>query len=171
MRLPLLLAALIAACLAVGPGPALADEAPIQPVEDDDEAARIWFYMDDGGLVTFVDSLDLIPAQYRDRAQATNLVTTVDQAPPRPATASPRARPAPVEEPPEQTPEPAPPSTQERLQQLRGERDEVIDELGALEEGWSEQTELSAEALEQRSVQLERRLSEIDAEITRLERR
>ncbi len=165
MRLLLLLLGLMIA----GPSMAVAEDEPIQPEEDDD-AGRIWFYVDDAGLVTFVDSLDLVPARYRDRARPTTLRTEVDQPPPQRSTPR-RPAPAPDEATPSATPEPEPPSLAERLEQLRGERREIVDELGALEEGWSEQSDLSDEALERRSVSLEERLQAVDREIGELEKR
>lgn len=167
MRLLLLLLSLLIA----GPSLARADDEPIGPIEDDDEK-RIWFYVDDGGLVTFVDSLDLVPPRYQDRARPTNL-STADQPPLSRETArpqSPAPGPAREEATPEPEPEPEQPSAAERLAQLRGERDEIVDEIGALSEGWSDQGELSDEALEQRSVQLEQRLEKVDREIGELDK-
>jgi hypothetical protein len=168
MRLLLLLLGLVI----VGLPLARAGDEPIQP-EDEDEPQPIWFYVDDAGLVTFVDSLDLIPGPYRGRAQATNLVTTPDQPPPREVATRPRGRTgeAPARETkPRATPEPQAPSRSERLAQLRGERDEIVDELGALAEGWGEQPDLDADALERRSVRLEERLRTVDQEISELEK-
>ena len=162
MRLLLILLGLLIAA------PVGAEDGPLQ--EDEEEEKRIWFYVDDAGLVTFVDSLELVPVRFRERAQPTNLVVEPDTAPPR-EVARPRPRPAPVEDEPTPTPEPAPPSPEERLAQLRGERQELLDELGALEEGWSEQPDLTAEALERRSLQLEQRLQTVDREIDALEKR
>lgn len=158
---------LLIGLLTASPLVALADDEPIQP-EDDDEPKRIWFYVDDGGLVSFVDSLDLVPARYRSRAQATNLVTTPAQPPPRSAPSRTGRRTV-EDDTSEPTPEPEPPSLSERLAQLRGEREEIVDELGALEEGWSDRSDLTGEGLKERSVQLEGRLQVIDREISELE--
>ena len=167
MRLLLLVAGLLLAA----PQLAWADDGPIQPEDGDDEAKVIWFYVDDAGLVTFVDSLALVPSRYRDRAQATNLVTSPPPAPaPDRRTDRSPGRATAADPEPEVTPEPETPSPSERLAQLRGERREIVDELGALDEGWSEQGELSDEALERRSVQLEGRLAAVDREIAELEK-
>jgi hypothetical protein len=60
------------------------------------------------------------------------------------------------------------PTPAEQLRQLRGERTEILDELGALEEGYSELVNHDARALEARVEALLTRLRVLDERIASL---
>ncbi len=80
------------------------------------------------------------------------------------------ADPAPAPEAEEATP--AAPSSSELLSQLREERDLIVDELGALEEGYSELAETgnpTEQQLQARLQRLDQRLAELDETIAGLE--
>jgi hypothetical protein len=191
VRLLVLIAALVL------PGIVLAD-GPIGPgdskVEAPTDEARVYVYVDDGGQMHFVDRLDLVPAQYRDRVRETSLVTTQKQHEDAAGEAARKRRDARVEaarqarkdemaarikardeaqqranEDPSEAGEPeTPPSKAEQLADALTERRELLEEFALLEEGYAEDAEQSEAQLIVRSETLEKRLSELDASISRM---
>ncbi len=143
----------------------------LAPQAEASEPVRIWFYVDGDGQMHFVDSLDLVPTRYRRQARATTLGSPVPSASSREASETSGTEP--------DRADPAAgrgatlPSRSEQLEQLRGERLAILDELGALDEGWSELSddgqEPTNEVLDFRAGQLLQRLEELDRRISGLE--
>ncbi len=179
------------------PCAALADDRPIGPAEGKTEVppndeTRVFVYVDDDGQFHFVDRLDLVPAQYRSRVRETSLASTrVDREQAASRAAQKRrdarleqARQARIEETkarieardaaakraaedPESTEE-VPPSRAERLADALTERRSVLEELVALEEGYAEDADQTDAALILRTDHLDKRLTELDRQISGL---
>jgi hypothetical protein len=159
--------------------PALAvadDETAEDEDEEEPEPQYIWAWVGEGGTISFSDSRDQIPARYRSSARKTNLRVGPGAQPSTPTARSApsggsEAPPPPSAREPE-TPQEQQPSRGERLQQLRGERKEVVEELTALDEGWSDVVDdagLSDAELDARVGRLLGRLDALDAAIDDLD--
>ena len=169
----------------IGPGEGVVDEGP--------EEGRVWVYIDSGGQLHFVDRLELVPSQYRSQARQTSLVTTQEDRDSSANKAAQKRRDARVsaaqearkremearirarEEAEKRATEApseadAPPSRAEQLAEALTERRAILEELVALDEGYSDDPEQSEEGLVARMNALDKRLADLDSAIARLER-
>jgi hypothetical protein len=153
------------------PSLAFAQARPKEPTPPPEDPGTIWVYSDADGGMHFVDSLDLVPAAYRASAQETGMTTQ----------ASGEARKAPVKtnvEPgyraPKATPTPEPtpqaeaeaPADEPTAKELAAARQAILEEMTALEEGWSEE-QGDERVLAERLLGLEAKLTELDRKLGR----
>ncbi len=144
-------------------------------------------YIDDAGRLHIVNSIEMIPQQFRAQARPAKLgeVSTISSSSATPSSRSKtrettqrsNQQPAPAQQ--KQNPAPtndrdksrSGESTKQRLARLLEKRAELIDQLGMLDEGWMKPgatTEPSAADLEARSVALSKELETLDRDIAKL---
>ena len=187
-----LLAILLLACLGFAPS-ALADE-PGASEHATPEESMLLAYVDDQGRLHVVDSLDLVPAEYRNRVRPAKLgeaSTISSQKPPKRKTrrAAQPAKTAPPKRVDTAGQEPAGKSRgksrktraerKKQLAELQEQRKQVVDELVLLEEGWlppekgaedgAERPEPTSEELDRHATALSKRLDQLDKQIKELE--
>ncbi len=175
--------------------PALA-QSTAATAEPEEGQRYVFVYVDGDGQLHFVDRLDLVPAQYRAQARKSELTTTgkdreealrtaaKKRAAKRNAEAKAAAKaemkarmeardaeeakknePAQAEA---ETEQPEARSKKTQLADALAERLAVLEELAMLEEGWAEDVDQPEAALLQRLNHLEKRLTELDAEVAGL---
>ncbi len=173
--------------------PALA-QSTAATAEPDEGQRYVFVYVDGDGQLHFVDRLELVPAQYRAQARKSELTTTgkdreealrsaakkraakrnaeVQAAAKAEMKARIEARDAEqaeqAEAPDAEAEEPEPRSKKAQLADALAERLAVLEELALLEEGWAEDADQPEAALLQRLNHLEKRLTELDAEVATL---
>ena len=187
--LPVTSLILISLLLSVGlasPSTANAQQNSSAPTEPPAEGTLL-AYVDDAGRLHVVNSIEMIPQQFRARARPAKLgeVSTISSSSATPSSRSKTRKttqrgdrqPAPAQQ--KQAPAPtnnrdridSGESTKQKLVRLREKRAEVIDQLGMLDEGWMEPdstTEPSAADLEARSAALSKELEALDRAIAKL---
>ena len=165
-------------------GTALAQQSTA-PSKEPPAEGTLLAYVDDDGRLHIVNSIEMIPQQFRARARPAKLgeVSTLSSSstpPARRATHQSTKRPAPQPTSAQRGTSPGPTkdgasstveSTKQSLSTLEERRQDVLKQLGLLDEGWMEQgasTEPSVADLERRSAALSSELESLDRAIAKL---
>ena len=171
----------------LAPAPALA-ECDTDHQDKQCEGSGLLAYVDDQGQLHVVDSLESIPQRYRGRARTANLGEVSSLSPSGNQQSRPRSQRknsvTPTEPQPANTqrkttnpPSSAAPKSSRsnqqlsELEQLKKQRDELVDQLALLDEGWVDpesKQELSEAALENRSRALSEQIDALDLRIKQL---